>query len=85
MVTNLPPEAAAASIWGFLITILGNIWCVLVPVSLFFDLTLRIELSGNVVARPVSVVYCLRVRGAMLVWQDDDWRKCWEERSGKIK
>jgi hypothetical protein len=85
MVTNLPSESASTGVRGFLITILGNVRCVLVLFPFFFDLTVCVELSGIVATGPVSVARCLRVRGAMLVWQDDDQRVCWEERSGKIK
>jgi hypothetical protein len=85
MVTNLPSDPTSAGICGLLITRGGNVWCVLVPLPFFFDFTVCVELSGNVVAGPMSVLCCLRMRGAMLVWQDDDQGMCWEERSKNIK
>jgi hypothetical protein len=85
MVTSVPSEPTGTSTCDFLITSRGNIRCVLVLFAFFFELTVRVEASGIVAIGPASAVCCLRVRGAMLVWQDDDQRICWEERSGKIK
>lgn len=61
----------------------GSPWCAFafaLPFP-FFDLTERAEVSvggatgaGSVVG-PELVVFCCRVRGAMLVWKDSGWER----------
>ena len=50
------------------------------PLPLFFELTTCVEVSVVAATEPTfTAVCCCRVRGAMLVWQDDDQRVCLEE------